>query len=372
MTGRSSPAIVPPPGERLLDEIESRGWTQQDFAKIISRPPQVISEIIAGKKQITAQTALEFGKAFGTSAEFWNRLEADHQLHMLKKKPSDGSIETKSHLYKLLPVRELLQRGWLRLKDPNDSNELTKELCRFMNVSSVDETLKVAVNFKATDSEKRTPEARAQIAWVLRVQNLARQQTVKEFCLDSLDNLVEELLKLTTNPGSVKKVPQLLKDFGIRFVIVPHLQKTYADGAAFRLDGDERKPVIAVTLRYDRNDNFWFVLLHELAHIYNRHPDILLETVIDKDGQQVKSEIEQEADSAARNWLINVYTYQDFVEENFHEVSDEKIITFAKKVKRHPGIVVGRLQRDGLLNYSQSRHLLEKVSFYFTEIVDRA
>lgn len=372
MTSRSSPAILYPPGERLLEEIESRGWTQQDFAKIVGRPPQVISEIVSGKKGITPQTALEFGKAFGMSAEFWNRLEADYQLYLLRKKPSDGSIETKSQLYNLLPVRELIQRGWLRLKNPGDGNELKKELCRFMNVSSIEEPLRVAVNFKATDTEKRTPEARAQIAWVLRVQNLARQQVVKEFAHDKLDNLIDDLLKLTATPSSVKKVPQLLKDYGIRFVIVPHLQKTYADGAAFRLDEDEGKPVIAVTLRYDRNDNFWFVLLHELAHIYHRHDDVFLDMVIDKDGQQVKSEIEQEADSAARNWLINLYTYQDFVEENFHEVSEEKIINFAKKVKRHPGIVVGRLQRDGLLNYSQSRHHLEKVGYYFTEIVDRA
>lgn len=78
------PAEVFTPGEYLRDELAARGWTQQQFARILGRPLQVISEIINGRKRITERTAMELGAALGTSARVWLNLENTYRLGKLK------------------------------------------------------------------------------------------------------------------------------------------------------------------------------------------------------------------------------------------------------------------------------------------------
>lgn len=76
------------PCDRLLDELDRRGWTQQKFAHIIGRPPQAVSEIVNGKKQITTVTALQFGAALHTPAEEWLELQANFNLYQLRQSSS--------------------------------------------------------------------------------------------------------------------------------------------------------------------------------------------------------------------------------------------------------------------------------------------
>jgi HTH-type transcriptional regulator/antitoxin HigA len=75
------PAEVFPPGEFIREELEERGWTQGEFARILGRPLQVINQIINGKKRITVETAKEIGLAFGTGPELWLNLENTYRLH---------------------------------------------------------------------------------------------------------------------------------------------------------------------------------------------------------------------------------------------------------------------------------------------------
>lgn len=324
----------------------------------------MISEIINAKKQITPETALELSEAFGTSAEFWNKLEADYQLFLARKKPRNSSISKRSHLFELAPVREITKNGWL--KETTNVDELERELCGFLEISSISEPPAVTANFRQTHIETHNPETRAKVAWVMRVKKLARKQSVGKFYPDQLGDVIKSLLSLTYEHEGVKGVPRVLKDAGIRFVLVPHLSKTYLDGAAFYLE--ENEPVIALTLRYDRIDNFWFVLMHELAHIYKRHPDVFTDKV---EGQDT-DEIEAEANICSRNWLVYDDAYRSFIEESPLRLDDDGIRRFSASIRRHPGIVVGRLQRDDYLHYSQSRHFLEKIKRHFTEIIDRA
>jgi HTH-type transcriptional regulator / antitoxin HigA len=84
------PAEAFPPGEYLRDELIARGWTQSQFAIIIGRPLQLVSEIINGRKRITEQTALEIGAALGTGARVWLNLESNYRLW--KAKDPDPAI----------------------------------------------------------------------------------------------------------------------------------------------------------------------------------------------------------------------------------------------------------------------------------------
>lgn len=124
----------------------------------------------------------------------------------------------------------------------------------------------MTVNFRCSPTQQ--PEVNARIAWVRRVEHLVAAQTVAEFDRVKLSKAVPDLLKLAVNAKDIVQVPSLLMNLGIHFAIVPHLSKTYLDGAALYIDDN---PVVALTLRHDRIDAFWFTLMHELAHIYAGH-----------------------------------------------------------------------------------------------------
>ena len=254
MNNSIRPARAIAPGRIILKEIEARGWNQQDLAAIMGRPEQMISEIIHAKKQITAETARQLGKAFGTTPDFWLNLEMQYQLHQATRENHEKEIERRSKLFDLAPINEMIKRGWMRSTKSID--QLEQEFCRFYHVATIDHQPQVALLPRV--SEIRTPEIRAITAWATRVEQLALEQRVASFSPESISQVIKHLLDYTLDESDILKIPLLLKNNGIHFIIVPHLSKTFLDGAAFWVEG---KPVIALTLRYDRIDAFWFTLL---------------------------------------------------------------------------------------------------------------
>jgi HTH-type transcriptional regulator/antitoxin HigA len=117
MAEKLSPAEVFPPGEFLSDELEARGWSQQEFAEIIGRPPNAVSQIINGKRSITPATAKELAAALGTSPMFWLNLEAAYRLCQTDDAPN--RIAVQARLRSRYPVRYMVQRGWIEdAEDP--------------------------------------------------------------------------------------------------------------------------------------------------------------------------------------------------------------------------------------------------------------
>ncbi|MBC6430020.1 HigA family addiction module antidote protein [Nostoc sp. HG1] len=351
MSQKLVPARVPTPGKILSRELEARGWTQKDLAEIMGRPVQTINEIIRGSKQITPETAIELSQALGTSPEFWTNLEAKYRLHLAGTEKKEQNIARKSRLYTIAPISELIKNQWIQAADSID--DLERQVCNFFGVSSLDETLQLDVNFRC--SEHREPEETSRIAWVKRVENLAKQQTVASFERKKLETAIPEILGCAKQVESIVRIPKLLADFGVHFLIVPHLSKTYLDGAAFYLNNN---PVIALTLRYDRIDSFWFTLMHELAHIVLGHQGTYLDNL---DALEENDE-EIEANEKAADWLINSQTLNEFIIRSKKVFSRKAIEEFAQNQNRHPGIIIGRLHYDKLVPHKNLRALLVKVS----------
>jgi HTH-type transcriptional regulator/antitoxin HigA len=354
------PARVVAPGRIIRRELEARGWTQKNLAKIVGRPEQTISNIISGRKRITPETALQLAEAFGTSPELWINLETQYQLHLARDKYEETSITRKSQLYSAAPISELVKRGWIKASDSIE--ELEREVCSFLEIESLDQQPQLAVSFRHTQT--REPEARAQIAWAKRVEHLARAQHVEDFSPDRIEAALLDLLACSTKPEDVARVPSLLQGLGIRFVIVPHLPKTYLDGAAFA--GGEH-PIIALTLRYNRIDNFWFTLMHELGHITAGHSGVFLDNLEDLEDNKD----EAEANQLAQDWLIDPRELARFVAETKPYFSRKKIAAFAHQQGRHPGIVLGRLHHDGEVPPQNLRAaLLVKTKPYLEDWID--
>ena len=356
MSNTLTPARAVSPGRILQRELDARGWTQKDLAEITKRPAQTINEIIKGTKQITPETARELSAALGTTAEFWINLETNYRLNLAKKKQKESEIERRSRLYTLAPILELSKRGWIKSTESLD--ELEQSVCEFLGINSPQETPQFSVNFR--HSPIFEPEHSAKIAWCKRVEQVVSKQTLGEFQLDRLKVAIPDLLRYAEKEEDVAHVPQMLIDLGVHFAIVPHLNKTYLDGAAFYLGNH---PVIALTLRHNRIDCFWFSLMHELGHIVAGHQGVYLDNL---DELETNSE-EQEANQLARDWLVNEQALNFFVAQTKPKFSKKAVTNFAQSQNRHPGIILGRLQHEGLVPYQNLRILLNKVKPFLSK-----
>ena len=355
------PARVPPPGRILSRELEARGWTQKELATIIGRPEQAISEIVNAKKQITPETARELAAAFGTSAALWVNLEASYQLHQAQKKEVDRNISRRARLRELAPVAALQKCGWI--KDTNDLDELEREVCTFFNINSPNETPTILAHLR--HSAHRRPETNLLSAWAVHLEHRVRREaSLPRFRKKETLAALPELLECAATVEGVKEVPGWLRSNGVHFVLEKHLPKTSVDGAALFAD---HRPAIALTLRYDRVDNFWFTLLHELAHLLLGHRGVFLDRLDDRGspregrgGGAENDGIEREANAQAKAWLFPEGVFESFLEDGCF--SKSCIQDFAERQRRHPGIVVGRLQWEGSISYRAHRSLLEPVS----------
>jgi HTH-type transcriptional regulator/antitoxin HigA len=349
------PARVPAPGRIIRRELDARGWTQKDLADIMGRPEQTISQIVNARKRITPDTALQLAAAFQTSPDLWLGLEMDYQLHLARKDQDLSGVERKRRLYTRVPLSEMVRRGWIEDRETLDDQEL--EVCAFLEIASLHERPAIAMNLRQSDAYD--PEIVAQTAWVKRVERLARQQAVCDFDLDRLRRDLPQLLRCAQDVADVARVPDFLCSHGVHFLMVPHLDQTYMDGAAFTVQGH---PVVALTLRYDRIDHFWFTLLHELAHILAEHPGGYLDHL----DEPAEGADEIEANHLAQTWLMDEHALAQFVAATRPYFSHDKIKAFAAQIQRHPGIVVGRLQHDEILGYQHARRFLVKVSPYLS------
>ena len=365
MTTSRRPDRVVSPGKVISKELEARGWTQRDLAAIMGRPYQAINEIIKGSKQITPETARELAQAFGTSMDFWMNLEANYRLFLAAQEDKEKEIERRSRIYSAVPVREIIKRGWIQ--GAEDTNELENQVCSFLGISALGETPFAFANLRI--SESRGLEASAKIAWIKRVEQLARRQPVGEYSPDRLRSHIFKITALTQHVEDVARVPDTFRELGVHFLIVPHLPHTYLDGAALFVD---QHPVIAVTLRYARIDWFWFTVLHEWAHIVLGHSAHIDSLFGEKEDVEVgiNQNSEAEANEIARRYLLDPQTLDRFIVGVRPYFSKAKIEAFAAEQKRHPGIVLGQLQHRKIVEYKHLRSMLEKVGPYLEEWVD--
>lgn len=362
MTEQKATPQAIPPGAYIQEELEARGWTQTDLAEILGRPVRLVNEIISGKRQITPETAQGLAAAFGTSVELWMNLESTYRLRLANR--VDESVSRRSRLYARAPIREMQRRGWI--KKPADIHELEEELKRFYRVTSLDESPVLSVAARRTaNAEGLTP---AQEAWCTRASHLASSIQVSGFDSSKLDDLETKLRALAAYSKEVRHLPEVFASYGIRFVVVEPLAGSKIDGAAFWLNEDS--PAIAVSVRYDRIDAFWFTVMHEFSHI--KHGDALsVDTeILEEEGGSTRApadDEEERANAEACESLIRQAELESFIRRVSPLYSKARINQFAQVIQTHPGIIIGQLQHRGEVGYYAHRDMLVKIRALVTE-----
>lgn len=355
MQDKKRPFRPIPPGEILKEELDSRGWTQGDFAEITGKPLQTINIIIAGKRAITPETAILFSKALKTSPEFWLNLESAFRLDLLHQAQHKSDlVSQKAKLYGIAPVKELIKQGWIKASE--SISQLETEIMDFLGVSDLETSPSIAANFRK--SGKGIIDTPALIAWVRKAEIESMKMSCPDFNPRRLKQAIKQLPEFSASAESTSQIPKKLCELGIRLVFVPHLPQTRVDGAAFWID--RKMPVVAISLRMDRTDNFWFTLMHELAHLLDSYTNNI--SYIDNDiAGEPENKIEEKANKTARDTLIPPESFIFFVKENKPYFSRNVVISFANELGIHPSIVVGRLQYEELIPYTNLRNLISKV-----------
>ncbi len=348
------------PGEFILDELKERGWTQEDLAAILGRHPSVVSSVISGRVGVTPDTAKGLGSAFGTSAQLWLNLEAAYRLSL--RSECDPSVARRAAIYAKAPIRDMVRRNWI--EDSRDVDVLERRLLDFLGIKSLsEEPMKTAAR-QPTSYATRTP---AQIAWLSRAKHLAAATQAAPFTKAGLKRGLEHLRALLPHAEEVRRVPRILAEAGIRFLIVEPLPRTRIDGACFWLNS--RSPVVALSMRFDRIDWFWFTLMHEiLGHIQrgtsggSGNVSLDLDLVTERPRvDDTRPQSERTADQLAADFLIPKAELDSFVARVGPFYSKLRIEAFAARMQVHPGIAVGQLHYRGEVPYTHNREMLVRI-----------
>lgn len=356
------------PGQLIQALLDSRGWTQRVLAIVLKIDETGLNKVIAGKRAVDADLALGLSQIFGEPAERFLQLQKDYDLAMARiiSRP-DPRLATRASLFGELPVSEMIKRGWLKgVDDIRNVIGVELALCKFFGVGSVDEIETLPHAAKKTNVF--SPATPAQLAWLYRVKQIAAKSMAAKYSLAALESAVREMRTLLESPASARKVPRLLALAGIRYVIVESLPGAKIDGVCFWLD--DKSPVVGMSLRHDRIDNFWFVLRHECEHVMQGHgrAAVMLDAELENERAGTGDGIPEEeriANEAAAQFCVPAAKLTKFISLKYPFFAERDILGFAKTINVHPGIVAGQLQHK-TSRYDLFRNHLVKIRSFVT------
>jgi len=347
---RHFPISPPDPIDAIKFRMEQIGLVQKDMVPYIGTKSKV-SEVLNGKRPLTLSMMRSLNKNLGISAEV-----------LLKEPGADFPNQIQEMEWSRFPLLEMAKRNWIPMVD--DIKEKAEELIRdFIEQAGGLDTVPKPC-FRQGKNGRYNPKMDlfALTAWCIRVQSVARKNPLKtKYVKNSIKlGTMQEVARLSYFDNGPLLAKEYLEKHGVHLIVVPHLPKTYLDGAAILLpDGT---PVIGLTLRYDRIDYFWFCLLHELAHV-SKHlstSDRLIIDDLDLRGKKVEKEdiIEKEADEMTRNGLIPKRIWDRNPISG--KASTAEIYALAEKLKIHPAIIAGRIRFEQNNYRLLSRHVGNK------------
>ncbi len=356
-----------PPGDFIREELESRDWKQEDLAQIVDLSTKHVSRIITGADAISQDVAARLASAFGQSAEYWMNLETQYRARLVAPTEQTQQIVDRALIYNHMPIREMIRLSWIKDVGRN-ATALAAEVMNFWDISKLDFRFMDAemdMCMRSSAALRKRFNPRHTLTWLRKARLDADAATAPKGALNR--SAAEKIARrIPAYSASSKGVAAFLDDLnacGIRFVCVPHLPQTFLDGAAF---SHGKQAVAAYTLRYDRVDNFWFVMAHELGHICKHlcedRPPFL--DSVDCDGKANTQE--KEADAFARECL-GMDAMRAFAKAP-GRMTKPRVCAYAKQTGVHPGIVVGFLQHEKYLSPRNLNELKEPISSVLSKL----
>jgi HTH-type transcriptional regulator / antitoxin HigA len=352
---RYDPDHAVPPGHTLRDTLEKLGMTQTDLAARTGFSVKHINQIIKGGAPITSETALDLEKITGVPARVWNNLESAYRDRLARLEDRQALANDVEWL-KTLPVKELIKRG--KLPNTKDTGALLQEACRFFAVANREGWERVWRRPLA--AFRRSPSFESDIGAVASWLRLGELEAAEVECeaydAKRFKAAIAEIRGLTIRDPEdwQPRVVKLCAQAGVAVVFVPEIKGTRASGAAHWLT--PTKAVIQLSLRHKSDDHLWFSFFHEAGHILLHSKK---QTFVSGEITDESADLEEEANAFAAQTLIP----RRYDSRLVTLTTAADIIEFADEVGIAPGIVVGRLQKAGHLDWSQCNHLKKRLRF---------
>ena len=346
------PAVVLPPGATLAETLDALGMTQAELARRADRPMKTINEIVQGKAELTADTAIQLERVLGVPASLWQSLERNYRESLARQR---DRRELERHVGRLqeIPVAAMEKLSWI----PRGQDKVEKlgNVLAFFGVASVEALEERAdARFRASRAFQANPIAVG--AWLRKGHLDAQKIQCEPWDGARFEKILVEAKALAAAMPEdfASRLTQLCARAGVAVVYVPELPGTRLWGAT-RWVAD--KAIIQLSLRYRREDHFWFTFFHEAAHVLKHgRRELFIETE-----DEVGDGKEREANRFAADFLVPAAQLRDHFGNGF--VSAEDVQRFALRLGVSPGILVGRLQYEGLLPRTHLNGLVRKLTW---------
>jgi len=324
------PIGLPDPIEAIKFRMDQAGLTPRDLIPYLGSPSKV-SEVLSRKRPLSLAMMRRLHEGLGIpAASLLGKVDGELP-------PADAPLE-----WARFPVVEMRQRGWIRFNGtPQAVRAHAEELMRaFIGPFEEEAELPMCARQHVRDGKKM--DAYVLCAWKIRVMHLAARQEVAAYTPGTVTPAyIQDVVRLSYLNDGPHLAREYLAKSGIHLVIEAHLPKTYLDGAALRMpDG---QPLVALTLRYDRLDNFWFTLAHELAHValhLDGEPEVFFDDLEARD----TSQWETDADRLASESLIPAARWQ--AAHLGPRSTPDQVEALARELKISPAIPAGRIRHE--------------------------
>ena len=336
------------PGRVIQEKLEYAGMSRKELAIRTGVTEKHICTIVNGDKNISASFAKKLGYVFET-AEYWLDIQSRFDAEQLSIKEENSISEDELALIKNLQeiLGFLIERGYLH----NDCGDPSKvlQLREFLQISDLTQIPKITYNaaYRAQLSKNIKVDPYVLFAWQhlceKEVESIRASNFIDKAMLRKSIPDIKELMFKDINDG-IESLQRILSKCGIAFQVVRNFKGAPVQG--FIKETKDKGLILCLTIRGKRADRFWFTLFHEIAHIINGD---YKQRFVDFDSVQCKAE--ELADQAARDFLIDPDSYRDFIMSN-NEFPWAVIQAFAEAMNVKPFIVLGRLQNDGFLEWS--------------------
>lgn len=341
-----------PPGDTIGDLLEERGWSQAEFAQRIGYTTKHVNQLIRGKAPISQETALRLERVLGSTSRFWLQREAEYR-ETLARRAEEKQFNQEIGWLAELPLREMIRFGWVQ--ECSSKAAQVAECLAFFGVATVaawrEHYLKPLVAFRASQRFEKQPGAVA--AWLRQGERRAGAIGCAPFQRAAFRAVLHELRGLTNEANPDLFVPRLIElcaGVGVAVVIEPAPQGCPVSGAVRWLTPETA--LLMLSLRYKSNDQLWFSFFHEAGHLLLHGKRLLF---LEMDDPLANDE-ETEADAFARDFLIP----RERAPELQQMRSEAAVRQFAAEIGIAPGIVVGRMQKEGWLPWSHLNGLKER------------
>lgn len=330
-----SPAS-PDPIEAILFRMDQQGLKKKDLVPYIGSLSKV-SEVISRKRPLSLSMIRRLHKGLGIPAEVLISGSEDEGI--------DFTAEPQYN-YSRFPLQEMWERGFFPdfVGGAKQVREYAEDLVRkFLRGTHEERGNFALLRAPLHQSGSRVMDEYALLVWRICVLRKARRLKLStQYREGTITNQwLRDLAKLSRFEQGPRLAQEYLTDHGMALVVERHFEKTYLDGAAML---DERAPIVALTLRHDRLDNFWFALMHELIHVQRHLKASQLFIADNLDDKTRSSTEEQEADNLARDALIPASEWARAAVRT--SPTFENTIALADQLRIHPAIVAGRVRYE--------------------------